>query len=138
MARFALVKVARVVSVVEMPAIPTVDLGGIWVDVGGNLEVSPDWGYVGGVFTPPSRERGSLSPKEFWKRFTPAEREALQDKLATGTQAVKNKLNAFRDYVQTGGNVELGDDYIIASVTQMEVAGILSAGRAAVILSGAG
>ncbi len=77
----------------------------------------------------------SITPKAFWKRFTVAEREALQNILATGTQPQKNKLNAFRDYVATGGNVELNDDYIIASVTLMETANVIGAGRAAIILA---
>lgn len=77
----------------------------------------------------------SLAPRDFWRRFTTAEREALQNILATGTQVQKNKLNAFRDYVLTGGNVELIDDYIIASVNAMETAGILASGRAAQILA---
>jgi hypothetical protein len=55
--------------------------------------------------------------------------------LATGTQSQKNKLNAFRDYLLTGGNVELIDDYIIASVNAMETAGVIAAGRADVILN---
>ena len=79
--------------------------------------------------------RLSITPKAFWQRFTTAEREALMGLLATGTQAQKNKLNAFRDYVIQGGNVELNDDYIIASVNLMETAGILAAGRAATILT---
>ena len=77
----------------------------------------------------------SLTVKQFWARFTPAEREALQNLLATGTQAQKNKLNAFRDYVTHGGNVELNDDYIIDSLTLMQTAGIIAGGRASAILT---
>ena len=77
----------------------------------------------------------SLSLKAFWKRFTISEREALQNILATGTQGQKNKLNAFRDYLLTGGKVELIDDYIIASVNAMETAGIIASGRANTILT---
>ena len=77
----------------------------------------------------------TLTPRVFWRRFTVAEREALQNILATGTQNQKNKLNAFRDYVATGGMVELLDDYIIASVNTLETVGILAAGRAAQILA---
>ena len=77
----------------------------------------------------------SLNPRAFWKRFTVAEREALQNLVATGTQTQKNKLNAFREYVTTGGNVELIDDYIIASVNLMESASVIGAGRATVILT---
>ena len=76
----------------------------------------------------------AVTLKAFWRRFTVAEREALQGILATGTATQKNKLNAFRDYVATGGNVELDDDYIVASVSLMEQAGVIGAGRAAVIL----
>jgi hypothetical protein len=76
-----------------------------------------------------------LTQRAFWRRFLVAEREALQNILANGTANQKNKLNAFRDYVQTGMLVELDDDYIIASVTLMETAGILTAGRAQVILT---
>ena len=132
MARWALVRAGRVDTVVEQATQPTVDLGGAWVDITGQ-HVGPGYTYSGGVFTAPVVVV-SLPPRDFWKRFTTAEREALQDKLGTGTQAVKNKLNAFRDYVQTGGNVELADDYIIASVTAMETAGVIAAGRAGQIL----
>jgi hypothetical protein len=84
---------------------------------------------------PPPIVAYSITLKAFWQRFTAAEREALQNIVSTGTQAQKNKLNAFRDYLQTGGNVELNDDYVIASVTLMQTAGIIGAGRAAEILT---
>lgn len=79
----------------------------------------------------------SITQRAFWRRFTPAEREALQGILYNGTQTQKNKLNAFRDYVIQGGSVELNDDYIRTSVALMETAGILSAGRATQIVDGA-
>lgn len=91
-----------------------------------------------GIFeggTPAPIAAYSLGPRDFWRRFTAAEREALQGLLATGTQGVKNRLNAFRDYIAVGGNVELNDDYIIASVTAMETAGVIGSGRAAQILT---
>jgi hypothetical protein len=77
----------------------------------------------------------SLTQRAFWRRFLVSERETLQNILASGTQTQKNKLNAFRDYVLTGMRVELADDYIIASVTLMETAGVIAAGRATVILT---
>ena len=83
----------------------------------------------------PEINKYSITQKAFWNRFLVSEREALQGLLSTGTQAQKNKLNAFRDYVIQGGNVELNDDYIIASVNLMETAGLIGAGRAAVILT---
>jgi hypothetical protein len=96
------------------------------------------WSYDGSTFTSPSYVEAvyySLPVKSFWKRFTTAEREALQNILATGTQTQKNKLNAFRDYILTGGNVELIDDYIITSINLMETAGVIGSGRADVILN---
>jgi hypothetical protein len=77
----------------------------------------------------------AVPPAAFWRRFTQPEREALQNILSTGTQNQKNKLNAFRDYILIGGNVELDDDYIVASVTMMETVGVIGAGRAAQILA---
>ena len=76
----------------------------------------------------------AVTPAEFWRRFTQAEREALANILATGTQTQKNKLNAFRDYVLIGGNVELDDDYIVASLSLMEQASVIGNNRAAEIL----
>jgi len=70
----------------------------------------------------------------FWQRFTAAEREALQNAFLTGTQAVKNAIGAFRDYLVAGGSVDLNDGYVQTKVTQMETAGVLAAGRAAQIL----
>lgn len=86
-------------------------------------------------FSPIANNPYSLTLKAFWRRFLTSEREALQNILSTGTQVQKNKLNSFRDYLLTGGNVELNDDYIINSVTLMETAGILAAGRANIILT---
>lgn len=77
----------------------------------------------------------SITPRAFWKRFLVAEREVLQNILSTGTQNQKNKLNAFRDYIAVGGNVELNDDYIISSVNLMETVGIIGSGRASIILT---
>ena len=76
----------------------------------------------------------AVPPSAFWKRFTVAEREALANILATGTQAQKNKLNAFRDYVLIGGNVELDDDYIVGTLTLMQQASVIAGGRASTIL----
>lgn len=97
------------------------------------------WSYVNSTFySPPVPQPAliySISLKNFWRRFLISERETLQNILATGTQAQKNKLNAFRDYLNTGGNVELNDDYVITSVNLMEIAGVIGAGRATIILT---
>lgn len=134
MARWALIKNGAVITCVEQSLQPTVDLGGPWIDITGQ-HVGPGYGWNGSAFTPPQAPAVSLTLRQFWQRFTVAEREALQHILATGTQPQKNKLNAFREYLATGGNVELADDYIVASVATMEAAGVLAAGRAAQILA---
>lgn len=72
---------------------------------------------------------------DFWKRWTPAEREALENMLALGTQVQRDKINAFRAYVRDVGGVDNADPYIVGIMTLAETAGILGAGRAAQILS---
>jgi hypothetical protein len=129
MARWALITGGVVELVTEQATQPT---PGTWVDVTGQ-HVGPGYTYNGTTFAAPPR-LVSLTQRDFWRRFTVAEREALQDMLDNGTAVQKKKLKAFRDYVQTGMNVELFDDYIIASVTVMETAGVIAAGRAAIIL----
>lgn len=98
--------------------------------------VGRGWTYDGSTFAAPIPIAAySLTQREFVQRFTAAEREALENKAQTGTQGVKDKIAAFKTYIQTGGNVELNDDYIIAVVMQMEAAGVIAAGRAAEILA---
>lgn len=87
------------------------------------------------TFTDIPKNIYSLTLKAFWKRFLVSERETLQNILATGTQTQKNKLNAFKEYLLTGGMVELNDDYIINAVNLMETANILANGRANIILN---
>jgi len=86
------------------------------------------------VYRDPVPTQDTLTRSAFWQRFTATERESLQDLVATGTQSQKNKLNAFRDYVLNSDAVDLTDPYIVASVTLMEQAGVLTAGRAAAVL----
>lgn len=131
MARWAWIRSGIVATVVEQATEPTAL--GPWVDVTAQPAVSAGYTYSGGVFSPPVA-RVSLSQRDFWRRFTVTERESLQDILDNGTPTQKKKLKAFRDYVATGMDVELFDDYIIASVTLLESANVIAAGRAAVIL----
>lgn len=135
MARWALIINGAVVTVVEQASQPTVDLGGEWRDITG-LHVGPGMRFNGTQYSQPEVVR-TLPPAEFWRRFSQAEREGLAGILATGTQAQKNKLSAFRDYVLIGGHVELDDDYIVASLSLMEQAGVIGTGRAAAILEAA-
>lgn len=93
------------------------------------------WNSVTHVFDPAPVLKAVLTRREFWRRFLEAEREALQGVMATGTQARKNKLNAFLKYIEDEGHVDLNDAYIQSSVNLMEQAGILGAGRAVEILA---
>ena len=98
--------------------------------------VGRGWTNDGSTFAAPIPIAAySLTQREFIQRFTAAEREALENKAQTGTQGVKDKIAAFKTYIQTGGRIELNDDYIIAVVMQMESAGVIAAGRAAEILA---
>ena len=103
-----------------------------------DLGVDPptgNWNILTHVFDAAAILKQMLSLADFAKRFTVAEREALQGILATGTQAQKNKLNAFRQYLSDAQGADLNDAYIVASVNLMESAGVIGAGRAAVILA---
>ena len=132
MSRWALISGATVVTVVDSAAQPTTP--GVWVDCTAAPAVSAGYLWNGAAFAvPPSGT--SLVQRAFWRRFTSAEREAMQGLIDTGTQNQKNKLKSFRDYVQTGGTVDLADDYIISSVTLLETATVIAAGRATTILT---
>lgn len=133
MSRWALVRGGTCVTVVEQATQPTVDLGGLWVAAG---SAGPGWTWDGNAWAAPAPEAvRSLSLRDFLRRFTPAERDTLEDLAANGGPAVRKKLAAFKTYLSTGGYVELDDDYIVAAVTAMENAGVVAAGRAAEILS---
>jgi hypothetical protein len=83
------------------------------------------------AITPP---KSAPDLKGFWQRFTVAEREAIENLAATGTQANKNKLAAFFRYVQSAGMVDCNDSYILSSVQLLETAGVIGAGRTAQIV----
>lgn len=74
-----------------------------------------------------------LTLKQFWDRWTQAERESLMNIQLTGTAVQKQKLGAFKDYVRDAGVVDCNDAYIQASLTAAVNAAILTAPRAAVI-----
>jgi hypothetical protein len=133
MTRWAHVRDGACDTIVNAIDKPPEVFGGRWIEA--TPEVEPGWRWDGTQWSEPTTAVRSLSPLQFLRRFTATEREALEDITATGTAAQRKKLNAFRFYIQTGGYVELDDDYIIASVTAMETVGVLAAGRAAQILA---
>ena len=75
-----------------------------------------------------------LALRDFLRRFTAAERAALEGLAATGTQNVKNQLAAFFRYVQADNTVDCGDNYIQTVVQTMEAQSVIATGRAAQIL----
>jgi hypothetical protein len=93
------------------------------------------WNAATHVFDAAPVLKSVLTLRQFWDRWTTAEREALMNLQQTGTQAQKNKLYAFKDYVHDAGLVDCNDAYIQTSVNLAETAGIIGAGRAAVILA---
>lgn len=103
-----------------------------------NLGASPPdgtWNKTTHAFDPAAVLKAVLTLRDFWGRFTAAEREALWDMRANGTATQKKKLGAFKDYLTDCGFADLNDSYIQTSVNLMESAGVLAAGRAAVILA---
>jgi hypothetical protein len=72
--------------------------------------------------------------REFWKRFTSAERVALQTVLRTGSVGAQDALRAFKDYIMSAPTVDCNDSYILTTVQTMESVGVIAAGRAAVIV----
>lgn len=93
------------------------------------------WNTVTHVFDAGPVLHSILTLRQFWDRWTAAEREALKNLELTGTQTQKNKLGAFKDYVHDAGAVDCNDPYIQTSVNLAESSGIIAAGRAAVILA---
>lgn len=93
------------------------------------------WNTATHVFDPAPVLKSVLTLRQFWDRWTQTEREALKNLELTGTQTQKNKLGAFKDYVHDAGMVDCNDAYIQSSVNLAESAGIIGAGRAAVILA---
>lgn len=73
-----------------------------------------------------------ISRKAFWRRWTRAEREAFQDMLATGTQPQKNKLGAFRVYIDIDNEIDLSDQEVIDGLQALPAA-VLTGARATII-----
>lgn len=93
------------------------------------------WNKVTHVFNAAPVLKSVLTLRQFWDRWTQAERESLMNLQLTGTATQKQKLGAFKDYVHDCGLVDCNDAYIQTCVNLAESAGILAAGRAAVILA---
>lgn len=76
-----------------------------------------------------------LRARDFLDRFTVTEREDIFDAARNGSPPLQKRLNAFLEYVKTSGWVSLDSQYVVDSVTAMETAGLIGAGRAAEVLA---
>lgn len=93
------------------------------------------WNTATRVFDAAPVLKSVLTLRQFWDRWTQAERQALKSMELTGTATQKSTLGAFKDYVHDAGSVDCNNAYIQASVNLAETAGIIGVGRAAVILA---
>lgn len=130
MARYALIRGRKVINVVEQSTMP---IGGVWVDVTG-LPVGPGSIYEGDLFSAPVATV-RLSVRDFLRRWTQAEREALENAIVTGNPTLKKAAAALRTYLLAGPEVELNDPIIVAGMAAMEQGNVLGNGRASAILN---
>ena len=138
MKRWALIRGNEVANVVEQDSTPAI--GGQWVDVTGQ-SVGPGHLHSGGVFSaPPEPVRELITTEAFWDRFTQGEMVdydvAMQHDPAASNNAKKDaaKLRIFRRDTGEAGYRNLTKAKVRSFVQALETAGILAAGRAAVIL----
>jgi hypothetical protein len=76
-----------------------------------------------------------ITSRDFFKRFTPAEREEIRDRSKNGTPQEQRRLSAFMDEVQILGEFDLNNPLLSTVLDQMETAGIIAPGRKAEILA---
>lgn len=101
----------------------------------GESQPSGVWNSVTHVFDAAAVLKAVLRLRDFWQRFSQAEREALWEVQASGTATQKKKLGAFRQYLTDAGEADLNDAYIVTSVNLMETAGVIAVGRASEVLA---
>jgi hypothetical protein len=88
--------------------------------------------YSNGVFGPVQPVlRNQLSKREFRNKFTHAEKQAIYN-----AKVVNVDVAIFLDDLANVDYVDVTDAQTITSVTALETAGLLEAGRAAEILTG--
>jgi hypothetical protein len=98
------------------------------------LDATHRWDAATHAVVVVAAQKSMPTQQEFWKRFTPAERTALQTILRTGSLAAQDGLRSFKDYIQSAPLVDCNDAYILTSVQTMESAGVIAAGRAVQIV----
>ena len=131
--RYALVIGGAVATVVEQASLPTVQMGGQWVECAAN--VGPGWTYSGGNFAAPV----ALAPARyitqlaFLSRFTDAEAIGI-DLASIGATEAAAGLRRYQAKVAAAKFIDLDRADTRAGVQALEAAGMLAAGRALVIL----
>lgn len=94
------------------------------------------WNAITRLFDDIPPLKPALVPKDFFDRFTAQERSDLFEAAKSDSRAtVRKQLQAFVQYVQLAGVVDLNDSYVQGVVNGMETATLIASGRAAVILA---
>lgn len=105
-----------------------------------NEDPMPDarWKYdvqAGTFSTPDPVAQNPITSKEFFERFTGAERETFMDYAEGITVARDKKVSQFSYWLTLSGDVDLTDSKVIAGTNYLETATVIGAGRAAEILT---
>ncbi len=91
-------------------------------------EPQQGWLYDGSFSEAPAKLLDSIPLVEFWHRFTQSEKEDLTD-------SSNKKIKAFLYELRLFDPVQLTDSRLITAINALETAGIIAAGRSAVILA---
>jgi hypothetical protein len=132
MKRWALIVNDKIDNVVEQEDQPSIE--GNWVECTGE-SVGPNDSYVLGEFVKnqPNNSR-KITVLAFLSRFTDEEAIAI-DLASIGATVEAAALRRYMQKVNAAKFIDLDREDTIAGVTALETAGILSAGRASVILN---
>lgn len=131
MKRWALINVNKIVNVVEQGNKPEVE--GEWVDCTSHV-VGPGDIYENGVFSQHEEPKVyRITVLAFLSRFTDAEAIAI-DLASIGSTVQAATLRRYMQKVTSATYIDLEREDTIAGVNALETMGILTAGRASVIL----
>lgn len=142
--QYALIENGVVSNIAVADEAAAAELPGTWVPGAG---ACIGWHYDGEQFTPPvveappPIEARRITRLAFRKRFTQAEKVALEiaaldDPSATPAQrAQAAALRAYLKDVDAATFIDLADAHVAAGVQTLEAAGLLAAGRAAEIIN---
>lgn len=108
----------------------------------GDGPAEPGWRYEGGDFLPPLPPEPTpptpirvITARQFRERFTRAERVAITLAASQALEAGDAELQVFLDDLSASQVAELDHPDLIAGVQALVTAGLISAARAAEILS---